>query len=899
MDRVPRWRRYLRFWGPDIDADVDDELRFHLEMRSREYEARGMSGAEARQLAHERFGDVTRVGAALRDHDRRRERQRQRRERMGDLLHDLRYAVRGLRRAPGFTFVAVLTLALGIGANTTIFSVVNAVLLRPPAAVREPGRLVSIYTSDFSGPRYGTSSYADYLDFRKDNTQLAGLAAFTFRPFNFSTGGAASRVGGEAVTGNYFAVLGVTPALGRAFTPDEGRAPGTEPVAVVSYGLWQRAFGGDPGAIGRTIHVNGSAFTIVGVAPPHFTGSTRGVQADLWVPYLMDDVLTPDSDGDLMNRGNRDLFLIGRLAPGATLAMAQARFRVIGRQLHDAYPQFWTDVHKEPRAITLLAEHDARVIPQLRGTVVGFFALLMTVVGIMLLICCANVANLLLARAAGRQREVAVRLALGAARGRLVRQLLTESAVLATLGAIVGVLLAVWATRLLMAFKPPLPITIALDLSIDHRVLLFTALVAGLTGLIFGGMPALKAARVDLVPALKGAALGARGRRRPAMRSILVVSQVALCVVLLAMAGLLLRSLRAAQTVDLGFEPRQIALASFELGNQAYSEARGRAFYEAIVREAAALPGVRAVSLAESTPLGLSYNRRGVRVEGYQAKPGEDLEFGMNVVGPRYFDVMRIPMARGREFMAQDRAGALPVAIVNESFARYFWPGQDAIGKRIGDGNQMRVVVGVARDSKTRSVSEEPAPFYYMPYLQSYEPNMILEMRTAGDPRAILPAVRRDAAALDPDLPVQTGTMEGALGVSLLPQRAAATLLGIFSLLGLALAAIGLYGVVAYAVSQRTRELGIRVALGAESGDIYRIILRHGMSLVAGGLIIGLGLSMLLGRLVRGFLFGVSPVDPITFAGVAVVLAAVSLVASYVPARRATRVDPLVALREE
>jgi predicted permease len=383
------------------------------------------------------------------------------------------------------------------------------------------------------------------------------------------------------------------------------------------------------------------------------------------------------------------------------------------------------------------------------------------------------------------------------------------------------------------------------------------------------------------------------------MRSVLVVSQVAMCVILLAMAGLLLRSLRAAQTVDLGFDPQQIALASFELGNQAYSESRGRAFYDAIVRETEALPGVQAVSLAQSTPLGLDYSRRGVSVEGYQPKPGEDLEFGINIVGPRYFDVMRIPMVRGREFAEQDRAGSLPVAIVNESFARYFWPGDDPIGKRIGTGDQMRVVVGVARDSKTRSVSEEPSPYFYLPYLQSYGSNMILEVRTAGDPRAIIPIVRREAATLDPDLPVQTETMEDAMGVSLLPQRAGATLLGIFSLLGLALAAIGLYGVMAYAVSQRTRELGIRMALGAQTRDIYRVVLGRGLSLMAIGLLVGIALSMLLTRLVRGLLFGVSPVDPLTFGSVAVVLTIAALVASYVPARRATRVDPLVALREE
>jgi predicted permease len=818
---------------------------------------------------------------------------------MNDLVQDIRYALRGLRRSPGFALVAVLTLGLGIGANTAIFSVVNAVLLRPPAQVREPDRLVWLYTSDYSGPRYGASSYADYLDFRAGATQLAGLAAFTPRSLDLGTGGAASRVLGEEVTGNYFAVLGVVPALGRVFAPDDGRAVAAQPVAVVSYGLWQRAFAGDSAVVGRAIRVNGHTFTVIGVAPPHFTGSIRGAQMDLWVPYLARNVLVPGS-GDLMARGDRGLFLVGRLAPGATLAAAQTSVNVIARRLHDAYPRSWTDVHQEPRAITLVAERDARVIPQLRGAVVGLLGLLMTVVGLMLLICCANVANLLLARAAGRQREVAIRLALGAGRGRLVRQLLTESVLLAGLGALVGVLLATWTTGLLMAFKPPLPVPVALDLSIDRGVLLFTAAVAGLAGLIFGVTPARAAARLDLVSALRrGARESAPRRRRPALRSVLVVSQVAMCVILLALAGLMLRSLRAAQAVDLGFDPQHVALFSVELSNQGYGDARARQFYDDLARQVGSLPGVRAVSLAESTPLSLSYNRRGVSVEGYQPAPGEDLEFGANVVGPGYFGLMRIPMARGREFTAQDRTGSLPVVIVNESFARRFWPGEDPMGTRVQNGDALRTVIGVARDSRIRSVTAEPEPYFYLPYLQGPEPNMILAVRTAGDPAAITPAVRRDVSALDPDLPVQAGTMEEALGVSLFPQRVGAALLSIFGALGLVLASIGLYGVVAYAVAQRTRELGIRVALGAEARDIFRVVLGHGVRLMAVGLAIGVGLALLLTRLARGLLVGVSPTDPLTLGGVAAILMVVGLVASYVPARRATRVDPLVALRDE
>jgi predicted permease len=821
----------------------------------------------------------------------------------GEVAFDIRYALRTLRRSPAFTLAAVLTLALGIGANTTIFSMVSAVLLRPPAQVREPDRLVHVFTSDYSGPRYGASSYADYLDFQEGATALSGLAAFAPSPLNFSTGGGASRVWGEEVSGNYFTVLGVAPALGRTFVAGAERTRAAEPVTVLSYALWQRAFGADSGVIGREVQVNGYPFTVIGVAPEHFQGSIRGVQADLWVPYVTRGLLSPERTAGggaaVLQRGDRGMFIIGRLSPGATIAGAQAGFDAVARRLHGEYPQYWSDVRGGSRVITIVPESDSRVLPQIRGAVVGFFGLLMTVVGLMLLICCANVANLLLARAASRRREVSIRLALGAGRARLVRQLLTEAAVIALLGGAVGLLIAKWAIGLLMAFKPPLPVPIGLDISLDGRVLAFTALVAALTGFIAGAAPALGATRLDLVSALRGIASesGPR-RRRPALRNVLVVSQVATCVVLLTMAGLLLRSLHAAQNTDLGFDPSSVAIFSTELGSQGYDEVRGRAFYDDLLTRVAALPSVRAASLVERTPLGLAYTRRGVSVVGYEPQPGEDMEFGANVVGPGYLGLMRIPLERGRDFTDRDRAGSLPVAIVNQSFARRFWPGEDPIGKQIQVGDSVREVIGVAKDSKTRSLNESPTPFFYLPFMQFYQPNMTLEVRTAGDPTAVIPMVRGEIAALDGDLPVQSGTMEDALGLSLLPQRAGAALLGIFSVLGLVLASVGLYGVVAYTVAQRTRDLGIRMALGAGSRDIYRTVLGHGVKLTSLGLIIGIVAALILARLAQGVLFGVSSADPITLGSVAAILAAVALLASFIPARRATRVDPISTLRE-
>jgi predicted permease len=804
-----------------------------------------------------------------------------------------------MRRSPGFALTAILTLALGIGANTMIYSLVSAVLLRPPAGVREPSRLVAVYTSDYSGPRYGTSSYADYQDFGTAGGALSGLAAYTVRPLALAANGKTSRVWSEEVSTNYFSVLGVSPALGRVFLPSDGGAPGTQPYVVLSHAFWQRAFGSDPGVIGRAVRLNGHDFTVVGVASTEFGGLLRGVQADVWVPLLMQGALD-SGNRDLTDRGSRSLFMMGRLAPGATLAEAQAGLHVIARRLHEAYPQQWTNVHDEPRTVTVIPERDARIFPALRGTVVGFLGLLMAVVALVLLICCANIANLLLTRAAGRQREIAIRLALGANRGRLVRQLLTESVVLAALGAAAGTVLAAWAVGLLTAFKPPLPVPVTLDLRIDRGVLAFTIALAAITGLAFGLAPALRAARANVIPALKGGALTERTRGHGwTLRNVLVVGQVAVSLVLLTLAGLFVRSLQRAQSAPLGFDSRHVALFSFELGNQAYTEARGKALYEEMTRRVASLPGVRGVTLAKTIPLGLAHERRGVRVEGHAALPGEDLEFGANTVGPGYFSLMKIPIVRGREFTEHDRSNAPPVVIVNETFARRFWPGENPIGRHLTTGGGPMEVIGVAHDATYHSLTEEPLPYFYVPFLQQYTPDMTLEVRTTGDPAAIIPTVRRVIAALNPDLVIQTSTMDASLGLSLLPQRVGATLLGIFGLLGLALAGVGLYGVVAYTVSRRTRELGIRVALGAERRDVHRLVIRHGMALAGTGLVLGLGAALGVTRLVQGFLFGVSATDPLTLGGVAAFLASVALLASYIPARRATSIDPVIALRDE
>jgi predicted permease len=815
------------------------------------------------------------------------------------LLQDLRYALRALAQRPGFTLAAVLTLGLGIGANAGVFTVVNALFLKPPARVARPDELVTVYTSDFSGPRYSASSWVDYLDFRHGSSDvLQDLACYSPRPFNLSSQGNTRRTFGEEVSGNYFAVLGVQPAAGRFFLPDDAHDAARQQEMVLGFGLWQRAFGGDPGIVGRAIRLNGHPFTVVGVAPAGFEGSFRGLRADVWVTLLAHAVLNPGSS-DLTNRGDRGLMVVGRLKPGATPASAQARFAVLASQLHAAYPDQWTDVRHDARAITVLPERAARVYPAARGVVLGAVALLMAVVGLVLLICCANVANLLLARAAGRQREIAIRAALGAGRGRLVRQLLTESALLAGLGSLAGLLLATWTSGLLGGLETPLPLPVGLHPSPDWRVVAFTLSVAVITSVGFGLAPALRATRTDLVPALKG---GGRplpvGRRRLTLRDALVVGQVAVSVVLLVLAGLFLRSLGNAQAVNTGFDPHGLVLLTTELSVQGYDSARAGAFYDELGERAAALPGVQAAALAKTVPLGLATERRGTQVDGYTATPGEDLEFGANSVSPGYFHTMGIVLVRGREFTRDDRAGAPAVAIVNESFARRFWPGQDPLGRRIGWPDAWREVVGVARDGKYGSLGEEPQPYFYVPLAQRPETDLTLHVRTtdaAGTQRALQSLVRD----LDADLPVRGTTMEAQLGFALLPQRLGATLLGVFGALGATLAAVGLWGVLAFLVSQRAREIGVRIALGAAGRDVRRLVVGRALRLAGIGVAIGLGLAGIAGRLAGGLLFGVAPADPITFLTVPLVLGVVTVAASWWPAHRATTVDPMTALRSD
>jgi predicted permease len=822
-------------------------------------------------------------------------------------MQDLKHGLRLLARRPGFTIVAVASLALGVGLNTTLFSVVNAVLLRN-TPVQAPERLVEIYSSLSEEYPYLTTSYADYVSIRDGAGAFSGVAAHAFVSGILSTAGKPALTTGETITPNYFDVLGIRPVLGRGFRPEENIAEGQHPVIVLSHGLWQRRFGGRADILGEAVELSGLSYTVVGVAPAGFAGMVPGVEAQFWVPVMMVDRFTfqgiqsaQDHDPGatrIQKRGQRWLFVKGRLAEGRTLEQARAQVETVFARLRQDYP-----VTNEKTRASVLPGGGVRFHPMIDGYVKAASAVLLAAVALVLTIACANVANMLLARGASRRRELAVRAAIGAGRSRLVRQLLSESLVLATIGGGCGVLLATWAGRILTRLPTDwLPVPIHFDFQLDGTVLAFAAAVSLLTTTLFGLVPALTASRVDLVPSLKADATGEGSvRRRITVRDALVVTQLALSLVLLVAGALLARGLLAARSTDLGYDPGPVSYLDFNPQMNGYDLERAMALRKRVLSALRALPGVTGAAIASRLPMAPDINVEGVRIRGHHAPQDDPIQIDSVSVGTDYFSVVGVPILEGRPFTDDDLEGKRRVVVINETMARRYWPGRSPLGELIyteGFEAAPHEVIGVARNHKVRSVGEDPRPYLHFPAPPSRP--VFVAVRTTIPAENALPMLRSAILALEPDIVfTEDVTATEVAATTTAPTRIGAALLGAFGALALLLAAVGLYGVIAYSVTLRTREMGVRMALGARPGDVLRLVLGQAGRLAAVGIGAGAVLAALMARVLGTLLYGVSALDPLAYAIAAAMLLAVAILASVVPALTAARVDPLRALRNE
>jgi predicted permease len=824
-----------------------------------------------------------------------------------NLFSDVRFALRWLRRSPAFTLVAIASLAIGIGFNTALFTLVDALLFRP-LPVERSDRLVDVFTSGGDGDQYATSSYPDFLDFKAQNDVFTDMLAYSPSMDAVKLTDRSRLAMGETVTGNYFQLLGVKAIAGRTLLPDDDR-PGAPRAVVISYRLWNREYGASPSAVGQSLRIHNQPYTIVGVAPRSFTGMVPLLAPEVWTPMayvdevepggIISNVPSPTGNTRLERRGMRWMFVKGRLKTAATDQAAAANLRLIGQRLQTSYDQT-----NKRRDVSTVPTSDVHIHPvadrALRPIALG----LMIVVGLVLLIACANVASMLLARASGRQKEIGIRLAIGASRRRLVQQLLSESVVMSAIGAAAGVALAWALTRLATSISLPIPIPLSFALQIDGRVLLFTAGVTMIAAVVAGLAPALKATRPNLVNELKSdVAATQAGGRRWTLRDGLVVTQIAVTMVLLVAAGLLTRSLLAAQQVSIGFRTAGLAIVSTELSMVGYDETRSKGFYDRALDRVRAIPGVESAALAERLPFSINYNRNSVFLPDRHGPDDKGLVFDVARVSPEYFATLGIPILQGRNFAATDTPASPRVAIVNEALAKKYWPNQDPIGKRMRlltyNGTEVQVV-GVSADYKVSTVGEGVTPYIHYAISQRPDSGEEIVARTHGDANALLAAMRRELIALEPNvLFLDNQTMDAQVAATLLPAKAGALSVSAVGVVAMALASIGLYGVIAYSVARRTREIGIRMALGAQPSAVVAMVMKQGLGLAAVGVGTGTVLALGAARAVAGALYGVSFVDPVAWGAAIGTLLVVATIANVVPAHRASVVDPSRALRSE
>ena len=826
------------------------------------------------------------------------------------LINDIRHSLRMIVRNRGFTLVAVATLAIGIATSTTVFSWVDAVLLRPLPGVTAPERLVAVETVTPNGA-FVPNSYPDYRDFRDHLTLLDGIAVT--RPVAFSIGKEdhAERVWGELVSGNFFAVLGAKAALGRVFLSEEyGDKPGAFPVAVISDRFWRSHYGADPKIVGSTIRVNQHELTVVGVAAPGFHGSMAGEGFDVWVPYMMQPQLNGVEEWMLRDRGDRNMLGFARLKPGVALEQAEEELTALYRRMAVADADM-----DQGMSATLLPLWKSHFGPQ--GLLLGPLRILTGVCALVLLIACANVANLLLARSAARQKEFSTRLALGAGRARLARLVLMESLLLAAGGALAGVAATNWMSRALVYLLPPGQMyPLGLDLQWNGRVLGFTTLLCVFTALLAGLVPARQAGRADLNEGLnESSRSGTTGVRSNRLRSMLVAAEVSLALVVLIGAGLFARGFAATSEIKPGFDPRHVLLSQFYLSTSGYNLEQRKEFSRRLEEKVDSTPGVVSAAYSDGVPLGFEPSWwEDLKIEGYEPSQSENMKIFRNVISPGYLPLMRIPLTQGRNFTEHDDEKSQLVMIVNQTFARRFFGTSNPIGRRIHGWGEWFTVVGVAQDSKYHYLSEAPTPYFYVPFRQIYRADMTLAfyVRTKGDPNAALATVRQKVREIDPKVAVFDAVpLEEYIGASLYPQKLAASLLGALGSIAVILAAVGLYSVLAYAVTQRTHEIAIRMALGARPADVLGLVVRQGLTVASLGLAIGLALALAASRVFaatsfvgeamgsRAELLGISATDPLIYLGAALFLAGVAALAAYIPARRAASVDPMAALHCE